>query len=144
MTKQANGERTIRAPLSAIITDPKVRAAFARAERDQGGPLATVIIDPLRPLPSLGAEERAQIETDIETLLDAAARLIFILDGTDGDCEDEGAEHDGREPDADFEPSLGWTLSGQRGGFDDREEECEDEGAQCEDEGACATACSVL
>ena len=28
------------------------------------------------------------------------------------DCEDEGAEHDGCEPDEDGEPSLGWTVDG--------------------------------
>lgn len=27
-------------------------------------------------------------------------------------CEDEGAEHDGSEPDVDGEPSLGWTVDG--------------------------------
>jgi hypothetical protein len=36
-------------------------------------------------------------------------------------CEDEGAEHDGCEPDVDGEPSLGWTFDGALGngdGFD--------------------------
>lgn len=31
-------------------------------------------------------------------------------------CEDEGAEHDGTEPDEDREPSLGWTVDGVNGG----------------------------
>ncbi len=36
-------------------------------------------------------------------------------------CEDEGAEHDGCEPEVDGEPSLGWTIDGALGngdGFD--------------------------
>jgi hypothetical protein len=36
-------------------------------------------------------------------------------------CEDEGAEHDGREPDEDGEPSLGWTEEGSFINDDDRE-----------------------
>lgn len=31
------------------------------------------------------------------------------------ECEDEGADHDGREPDEDGEPSLGWTVDGCQG-----------------------------
>jgi hypothetical protein len=31
------------------------------------------------------------------------------------ECEDEGAEHDGREPDEDGEPMLGWTEEGEFG-----------------------------
>lgn len=34
-------------------------------------------------------------------------------------CEDEGAEHDGREPDEEGEPSLGWTVDGSTGGCAD-------------------------
>jgi hypothetical protein len=36
-------------------------------------------------------------------------------------CEDEGAEHDGREPDVDDEDSLGWTVDGVHGLSGDRE-----------------------
>ncbi len=31
------------------------------------------------------------------------------------ECEDEGADHDGREPDVDAEPDLGWTIDGELG-----------------------------
>lgn len=87
---------------------------------------------------------RRLIEDAVQAHLDAAEALILMLDELDGDCEDEGAEHDGREPDVDDEPSLGWTLGSAFGGhesawggFDDLEEECEDEGA-------CVTAMEVL
>jgi hypothetical protein len=50
-------------------------------------------------------------------------------------CEDEGGEHDGREPEdeggdgavEDDEPSLGWTTSGAMGGDSDREADAGDE-----------------
>jgi hypothetical protein len=44
---KCNRQRTIRAPLSSIIQDRAARAAFQRAEHDQGlEPLATVILAP--------------------------------------------------------------------------------------------------
>lgn len=50
-------QRTIRAPLSALIQDPRVRAAFERAEHNQGPePLATVILVPRHPKPLAGAD----------------------------------------------------------------------------------------
>jgi hypothetical protein len=42
-------------------------------------------------------------------------------DELEEECEDEGAEHDGREPDEDGEPSLGWTADGSFINDDDRE-----------------------
>ncbi|HLY05515.1 MAG TPA: hypothetical protein VKR31_07195 [Rhizomicrobium sp.] len=71
---------------------------------------------------SLPLEERARIEAEIQSNLDAAEGLIRHLDAADGDADLENDK-------ADNEPSLGWTLSGACGGSDDREEECEDEGA---------------
>jgi hypothetical protein len=63
--------------------------------------------------------------------------LIALLNHLDGDCEDEGAtgcddregdelqhggdEHDGAEPDADGEASLGWGLNGEKASASDRE-----------------------
>lgn len=49
-------------------------------------------------------------------------------EGDDGDdredvCEDEGAEHDGCEPDEDGEPSLGWTVDGVLGNSDGMDRE---------------------
>jgi hypothetical protein len=118
---------------------------------------------------TLPLEERQMIERAIELHLDAAQVLVGLLDAADGDpdfcrsehdgCEPDedfepslgslgsgwdceafnqakwanglGAdledEHDGREPDVDDEPSLGWTISGDWGGSDDREQvQCED------------------
>jgi hypothetical protein len=40
-------------------------------------------------------------------------------------CEDEGAEHDGREPDVDGEPSLGWTVDGVIGNSDGMDREAD-------------------
>jgi hypothetical protein len=42
-------------PLSCIISDPRVRAAFKRAERDLGGALLVPQDGPPRVLPSFGA-----------------------------------------------------------------------------------------
>ncbi|MFZ5674421.1 MAG: hypothetical protein ACOZAM_15805 [Pseudomonadota bacterium] len=70
---------------------------------------------------------RQQIEDEIE-------RLIGMLDAMDpdSDLEDSGD----REPwlgaaEGDRYSNHGWDLSPS----DEREEECEDEGAQCDDEG---------
>lgn len=53
---QAGIQRSIRVPLSAIIKDSTVRAAFERAERDQGPePLAAVITTPRQPQSLSGA-----------------------------------------------------------------------------------------
>lgn len=57
-------------------------------------------------------------------LVSTVENLIALLDDIDGD---ENLEEEG-----DDEPTLGWTGNaswGQRGGDDDREEECEDEGS---------------
>lgn len=43
--------------------------------------------------------------------------------GEDDVCEDEGAEHDGREPDVDGEPGLGWTVDGVLGNSDGMDHE---------------------
>lgn len=71
---------------------------------------------------TLNPHDRTVLATTIE-------RLINMLDDL--------------EPDADLEPSLGWTDCGPdalaNGLQDDREEECEDEGAQCDDEGVIDT-----
>ena len=78
---------------------------------------------------------RQAIEKRLNELLDQSMSLITALDmmEVDPDLEDGG----------DFEPWLGWTGEG-RGTVgldpnvshdDDREEQCEDEGAQCDDEG---------
>jgi hypothetical protein len=60
---------------------------------------------------------------------DEIARLIDFLDASDPyvmtELEDE---HDGREPDQDGEPSLGWTGSGVFGRGDDTElDDCDRE-----------------
>lgn len=52
---------------------------------------------------------RERIERNLEKALDAVEVLVRALDEEDGDCEDEGADHDGREPDTDMESSLGWV-----------------------------------
>jgi hypothetical protein len=74
------------------------------------------------------SKQRRLVETAIE-------RLVALLDEIDPDPD--------LEDDASGEPSLGWPVPdewfGHRIGFDtgdDREQQCEDEGAQCEDEGA--------
>jgi hypothetical protein len=57
MAKRANGQRSTREPLSSIIKDARTRAAFQRAERDQGPePMATVIVSPRPVCPLAGAE----------------------------------------------------------------------------------------
>jgi hypothetical protein len=86
----------------------------------------------------------AQVRPLIESEID---RLIGILDLLEPDPDfEEGADHE--EDFSDDEPWLGapesrfrygggteWSgLNSQ--GNDDREEDCEDEGAQCDDEGA--------
>jgi hypothetical protein len=121
MAKQATGQRIRRAPLSAIIQNDRLRALFERAERDQNpdAPLATVILPAPPPLPldgaaaiDLSAKQRKRVEERIQWALDLAELLTAVLDAA--------------EPDADLEPSLGWTISGNRGGTDDREEQNED------------------
>lgn len=95
---------------------------------------------------------RQRLEDALERLLSAAEAIVADLDQLEGDpdleeqCEDEGAEHDGREPDVDDEASLGWTCAASicqlpgvmRSGdrlITDGEKQCEDEGGACEDEG---------
>ncbi len=83
---------------------------------------------------------RRLFEDAIQAHLDAAEALILALDEVDGDADFE-PDTDAEEDKADLEPSLGWTIGfsgvGERGGDDDRE-------AECEDEGACETAMEVL
>jgi hypothetical protein len=113
---------------------------------------------------ALSPERRKMIEATIEARIEEAEGLIGLLDQVDGDPDLCGSEHDGGEPDACDEPSLGWSAainqdralkqfrnpaSGVWGvdleaEHDGREPCCEDEGAQCEDEGACETALAVL
>jgi hypothetical protein len=75
---------------------------------------------------TLNPRDRLTLATTIE-------RLINLLDHLEPDVDlEEGG---------DLEPSLGWNDRGPQAlvkgvAHDDREEECEDEGAQCEDEGA--------
>lgn len=82
---------------------------------------------------------RQAIEKELNALFDRATALITALDVMEADGED-------LEDGADDEPSLGWGERGPgsivswpndgRGSMhDDRELECEDEGAQCDDEG---------
>lgn len=58
-----------------------------------------------------------------------ASRIFSNSEGDDGAddredvCEDEGAEHDGCEPDVDGEPSLGWTVDGTIGNSDGMDRE---------------------
>lgn len=81
------------------------------------------------------AATRHQFRAQVCRLIDS---LITVLDDIDGDSD--------MEPTGDFEPSLSaavpalsWQGSPDgwiQGSDDDREEECEGEGAQCDDEGA--------
>ncbi|RVK37622.1 hypothetical protein [Sinorhizobium meliloti] len=112
---------TSRIPLSALIRDPFVRAAFQRAERDNGD---SVFLDgPQQPVLRDGAgfdigslKTRESIETHID-------RMIALLDSYDGD--------------ADLEPELGWTRHAcgccAREPSDDREGVDEREWDQAED-----------
>jgi hypothetical protein len=109
-------QRITRAPLSAIFTDLLTRAAFERAERDGNpdAPLATVILPAPPPLPldgsaavKLSHETRKRVEERVQWALDLAEILTTILDAS--------------EPDSELEPSLGWTVSNNWGGTDDRE-----------------------
>jgi hypothetical protein len=76
----------------------------------------------------LSTPARERIEAEIEKHLSAADALIALLDRADGDPDLCASEHDGREPDADDEPSLGWTISGNWGGRDDLEDDHESTG----------------
>lgn len=49
-------------PLSTLIADPFVKAAFERAERDQGDAAAAVIT----PAPTLDGDDRASVEPEVE------------------------------------------------------------------------------
>lgn len=112
---------TSRIPLSALICDPFVRAAFERSELDDGAayalpaPVAPVLIggDAVS-IDSL--KTRNSIEAHIE-------RMIALLDTHDGD--------------ADLEPELGWTRHAHgccvKEPSDDREGDDEREWDQAED-----------
>jgi hypothetical protein len=75
-----------------------------------------------------------EVSPELRHLLEAIAQAaIDALDQIDGEPDlEDGADS---EPDNDGEPTLGWTEDLWFGEGDDREEECEDEGAQCDDEG---------
>jgi len=73
----------------------------------------------------VGADGLRSLRQMVEAELD---RLIGLLDEIDGDPD---LEANGDEA----EPWLGWTRSGSFGDTEDREEECDDEGAACDDEG---------
>jgi hypothetical protein len=81
---------------------------------------------------------RKEVEQHLNDLFDRATSLITALDIMEADSED-------LEDGADAEPSLGWGEGGPRAcshwpadgrssPHDDRELECEDEGAQIDDE----------
>ena len=50
--------------LSALIRDPRVRAAFERAERDQGGALVLPAPAPQSLLPAAAAVQRSRSELE--------------------------------------------------------------------------------
>ncbi len=117
----ASGPTATRSESSGIELTKKGKSYVAAALAEAGGVFFLTI----------DRRDRAAIVTTIE-------RLINMLDDMEGDPD--------LEPDADGEPSLGWPDA--RGlsqlGFvelrgppnDDREADCEGEGAQCDDEGA--------
>jgi len=86
----------------------------------RSGPIASPAIDPERTrLRAL----RAEIERELE-------RMIDLLDAIDGDPDFEPSfgsvapgHVDEAEPDADLEPSLGWTSTYAHGSDQDLEEE---------------------
>lgn len=88
---------------------------------------------------SLPRSARARLEVLLEHLLDTTHKVIAELDALDGDTDLEPSlatperhPNAGRYAAADM-GQLRWA----QGAADDREEECEDEGAQCDDEGVC-------
>ncbi|TCN30147.1 hypothetical protein [Sinorhizobium americanum] len=86
---------TSRIPLSALFCDPIVRAAFERAERDDGSMFAVANPD----LPVLtGGEAALQSLSGREAIEAHIERMIALLDAYDGD--------------SDIEPALGWTFHG--------------------------------
>ena len=74
--------------------------------------------------PAVPMDLRGKLEETVD-------RLLTLLDAMDAPGED-------LEPQGDEEPSLGSVAhhgAWATGATDDREEDCEDEGAQCDDEG---------
>ena len=95
-------------PLSSLFTDPRLRAAFARAERDDGA--AYAIPAPQTPVLNGGAGKVLRLtQAAREALSFLADAAIMLLDEADALTEE----------------------------LEDNELEavCEDEGAQCDDEG---------
>lgn len=94
--------------LSSLFTDPRVRAAFERAERDDGAVYAISV--PQTPVLSGGAGKVLRLtpaaREALSFLADAAIMLLDEADALTEDLED-----------------------------DELEAVCEDEGAQCDDEG---------
>lgn len=94
--------------LSSLFRDPRVRDAFARAERDDGAAYAV----PASPKPVLGGGAGKVLKLTpaareaLAFLADAAIALLDEADALTEDLED-----------------------------DELEAVCEDEGAQCDDEG---------
>jgi hypothetical protein len=112
---------TSRIPLSALVRDPFVRAAFERAERDDGD--LVFVEEPQMPILRDGAGfniDSLRTRESIETHID---RMIALLDSYDGD--------------ADLEPELGWTRHAHgccvKEPSDDREGDDEREWDQAED-----------
>lgn len=100
-------------PLSALIRDPRVRAAFERAERDRGQAPLPAPAEPRMPLLLIGGA-RQSLKTELELHLDIAETLIAALDRIDGD--------------PDLEPYLAGGYGGPLGAPDDREQDANDEG----------------
>ena len=53
---------SIRVPISTLFRDPRLRAAFERAERDLGSPGLLVPVDPPKPVLSSGAAAKREVE----------------------------------------------------------------------------------
>lgn len=75
-------------------------------------------------------EHRKLLEAALERLLAAVEHVIADLDALDGDPDLEPSL--GSRILAPYESQARWSM----GARDDREWDCEDEGAQCDDEGA--------
>lgn len=108
-------------PLSSLISDPFVAAAFKRAERDDG---ESVFVDePQQPILRDGAGFDIDSLRTRESIALHIDRMIALLDSYDGD--------------ADLEPELGWTRHAYgccvREPGDDREGDDEREWDQAED-----------
>lgn len=89
--------------------------------------------------PTLPKRPRARLEAALDRLLDAMHQALAELDALDGDPDAEpslAAPERHPNPGRYGAPDRG-QLRWAQGAADDREEDCEDEGAQCDDEGVC-------